>query len=273
MLLRVSFLFVLYLGSLNTAAPQSAPGVAESSKREPAPTGPRISFNYIHVDGPFIAMTFDDGPSQKLTPRLLSILADHHIKATFFVLGENVHEYPEIVARAAQEGHEIGSHSWSHPNLARMSDENVRSQLRRTDEAIKAAVGKSPTLFRPPYGALTTRQKRWIHDEFGYDIIMWDVDPFDWKRPGPTVVTSRIVKETRAGSIILSHDIHPPTIEAMPATFDQLQANGFRFVTVSELISRATPQPSKTTAEPASTMISPAEPTRADAVSTASPHD
>ena len=101
-----------------------------------------------------------------------------------------------------------------------MSDENVRRELKKTDDAITAACGVRPTLMRPPYGSITARQKRWIHDEFGYRIILWDVDPLDWKRPGPKVVTSRIVKETRSGSIVLSHDIHPGTIEAMPATFE-----------------------------------------------------
>jgi len=200
-----------------------------------------ITFNSVHVDGPYIAMTFDDGPSAALTPKLLDLLAAHHIKATFFVIGENVAEHPEIVARAAREGHEIASHSWSHPNFAKMSQESVRSQLQRTDDAIKSATGKSPTLMRPPYGSITEREKRWIHDEFGYDIILWDVDPLDWKRPGPAVVRNRILKETRPGSIVLSHDIHPGTIEAMPSTFDELEAKGFKFVTVSELIDMATP--------------------------------
>lgn len=206
---------------------------------------PHITFNYIHVDGPYIAMTFDDGPSEKLTPKLLDVLAQHHIHATFFVLGECVAEHPEITARAAKEGHEIANHSWSHPNLIKMSDESVRSQLRRTDDAIKSATGKAPTLFRPPYGSISARQKRWIHDEFGYATVIWDVDPFDWKRPGPMVVKNRILKETRAGSIILSHDIHPGTIEAMPATFDELQQKGFKLVTVSELIAMETPEPPK----------------------------
>lgn len=204
-----------------------------------------ITFNYIHVDGPYIAMTFDDGPSAKLTPKLLDLLAQHHIHATFFVLGECVAENPEITARAAREGHEIGNHSWSHPSFTKLSDDAARSQLRRTDEVIKSATGKSPTLFRPPYGSISARQKRWIHDEFGYDIVMWDVDPLDWKRPGPMVVKNRILKETRAGSIVLSHDIHPGTIEAMPATFDELEGKGFKFVTVSELISMHTPEPPK----------------------------
>jgi peptidoglycan-N-acetylglucosamine deacetylase len=226
------------------AAPKAVSPNAEKEAAPKSPASPKepaITFNSVHVDGPYIAMTFDDGPSAALTPKLLDLLAAHHIKATFFVIGENVAEHPEIVARAAREGHEIASHSWSHPNLAKMSQESIRSQLQRTDNAIKSATGKSPTLLRPPYGSITEREKRWIHDEFGYDIILWDVDPLDWKRPGPVVVRNRILKETRPGSIVLSHDIHPGTIEAMPSTFDELEAKGFKFVTVSELIDMATP--------------------------------
>ncbi len=215
---------------------------AEKNGRN-APGESNITFNSVHVAGPYIAMTFDDGPSATLTPKLLDLLAAHHIKATFFVIGENVAEHPEIVERATREGHEIANHSWSHPNFGKMSDEGVRRQLSRTDDAIKNATGVRPTLLRPPYGSITARQKRWIHDEFGYQIILWDVDPYDWKRPGPSVVCNRILKETRPGSIVLSHDIHSGTIEAMPSTFDQLQAKGFKFVTVSELIRMLVPQP------------------------------
>lgn len=207
-----------------------------------SPASARISFNYVHVDGPYIALTFDDGPQDKLTPKLLDLLAKHHIKVTFFVIGQNAAEHPDIVTRAASEGHEIGNHSWSHPNLAKMSDENVRRQLRQTDDVIKQATGKRPTLMRPPYGNLSARQKQWIHQEFGYRVVLWDVDPLDWKRPGPSVICNRIVKETRPGSIVLSHDIHPGTIEAMHDTLDQLEAKGFKFVTVSELISMAKPE-------------------------------
>src|SRR6187399_1964741 len=103
--------------SIEKNSPISAPAIVSS------PAQPQISFDSVHVDGPYIALTFDDGPSATLTPKLLDILAAHHIKATFFVLGEMVAEHPEIVARAVQEGHEIASHSWSHPNLAKMSQE------------------------------------------------------------------------------------------------------------------------------------------------------
>src|SRR2546423_14343695 len=220
--------FALAVGAESTPAKRTA---ARATRAEPEEPG--ITFNSVHVDGPYIAMTFDDGPSATLTPKLLDLLAAHHIKATFFVIGENVAEHPEIVARAAREGHEIGNHSWSHPNLAKMSDESVRKQLRQTDDVIKQATGKRPTVMRPPYGNLTARQKQWVHDEFGYRIVLWDVDPLDWKRPGPTVVRNRIVRETRSGSFVLSHHIHPGTIQAMLNTLDRLETKGLKFVTAS----------------------------------------
>ncbi len=205
----------------------------------------KFLWSECHVSGPYIAMTFDDGPSAKLTPHLLDILKERDMHVTFFVLGENAKPHPEILKRAVAEGHEIGNHSWDHPQLNKLSDEAVRSQLDRTREAITAAIGKPVTLMRPPYGALTKEQKRWVHEELGYKIILWDVDPLDWKRPGPSIVEDRILQGTRNGSIILSHDIHPGTVEAMPDTFDKLLAKGFKFVTVSELLAMDQPLPEK----------------------------
>ncbi len=235
-------------------APPATQAVERSSVSTPTPAAspaqPQVTYNSVYVDGPYIALTFDDGPHATLTPKLLDLLAAHRMKATLFVVGQNVVEYPDILRRAVREGHEIASHSWSHPNLGKMSDEAVRRELQKTDDAIVAATGKRPTLMRPPYGSITARQKRWIHEEFGYRIIIWDVDPLDWKRPGPSVVTSRILKETRPGSIILAHDIHPPTLDAMPATLDQLSRKGFKSVTVSDLLARAIAPPPKAVAVP-----------------------
>src|SRR5437667_6031352 len=249
--LRLCSLCVAVLVATRTfgAEPETPPQTPEKSGHK-ARAEQSITFNSVHTDGSYIAMTFDDGPSATLTPKLLDLLAARHIKATFFVIGENVAEHPEIVARAAREGHEIGNHSWSHPNFGKMSDQAVRRQLQQTDDAIKNATGERPTLMRPPYGSITAREKRWVHDEFGYRIILWDVDPYDWKRPGPAVVRNRILKETQPGSIVLSHDIHPGTIEAMPSTFNALEAKGFNFVTVSELIRMATPKPSHPSPQP-----------------------
>src|SRR6266480_2482662 len=170
------------------------------------------------------------------TPKLLEMAAKRHIKLTFFVLGECVEQNPTVLQREVAEGHEIGNHSWWHPNLAKLSDEAVRSQLQRTEDIIAKTAGVKPKLMRPPYGELTKRQRIWVNRDFGYKVILWDVDPLDWKRPGPSVVARRIIAGTRPGSIILSHDIHPPTIEAMPQVFDALLAQGFKFVTVSELL-------------------------------------
>jgi peptidoglycan-N-acetylglucosamine deacetylase len=234
----------------------SAPAVAPAA----SPVQLQITFNSVHVDGPYIALTFDDGPHATLTPKLLDLLAAHHMRATFFVVGQNAVDHPDILRRAIREGHEIANHSWSHPNLGKMSDEAVRRELEKTDDAIFAAIGKHPTLLRPPYGSITVRQKRWIHDDFGYRIIIWDVDPLDWKRPGPSVVCNRILKETRPGSIVLAHDIHPPTLEAMPATFDQLDRKGFKSVTVSELLAMATPVLPKPAAVPRASAIPAASP-------------
>src|SRR5436190_10543605 len=239
--MSVYLYFATVIAALGLGA-ESISATPDAARENPAaPEESSITFNSVHVDGPYIAMTFDDGPSAMLTQKLLDLLAAHHIKATFFVIGENVAEHPEIVARAAREGHEIGNHSWSHPNFGKMSDESVRRQLWQTDDAIKNAIGKRPTIMRPPYGSITAREKHWIHDELGYQIILWDVDPNDWKRPGPAVVRNRILKQTRPGSIVLSHDIHPGTVEAMPSTFDELEAKGFKFVTVSELLAMASP--------------------------------
>ena len=238
----------------------STPAAVATPAPVASPAQPQVTYNSVYVDGPYIALTFDDGPHATLTPRLLDLLAAHRMKATFFVVGQCVVDHPEILRRAVREGHEIASHSWSHPNLGQMSDEGVRRELQKTDDAIVAAIGKRPTLMRPPYGSITPRQKRWIHDEFGYRIILWDVDPLDWKRPGPSVVCNRILKETRPGSIVLAHDIHPPTLEAMPATFDQLSRKGFKSVTVSDLLAMAKTPPPKAVAVPRPSAIPAASP-------------
>src|SRR5436190_945335 len=245
------FSLVASFGIVAVRAAAVAPQTGEKSKLT-ATAEPGITFDWVHVDGPYVAMTFDDGPSAKLTPKLLDLLAAHHIKATFFLIGQNVAENPDIVTREVREGHEVANHSWSHPNLAKMSDDGVRDQLHKTEDAIRRASGNRPTLLRPPYGSITVRQKKWINQEFGYKIVLWDVDPLDWRRPGPNVVCNRIIKMARAGSIILAHEIHPVTIEAMPCVLIQFEAMGFKFVTVAELIGMQTPLPPKPSPSPKS---------------------
>jgi peptidoglycan/xylan/chitin deacetylase (PgdA/CDA1 family) len=226
----------VFLSALAAGAQDSSPSPTPSSAK-PA------TYAQARVDQPYIAMTFDDGPSAENTPRLLEMLKQRNIKATFFLIGQNAAANPDLVRRILAEGHEIGNHSWTHPQLSKLSDDRVTAEITKTQDAIKDASGFTPTLLRPPYGAITPRQREWIQNRFGLNIILWSVDPFDWKRPGASVITQRILSQTRPGAIILSHDIHKQTVDAMPATLDALIAKGYKFATVSQLIAMNKPKP------------------------------
>lgn len=187
---------------------------------------------------PYVAMTFDDGPHPQNTPRLLDMLRKRNIKATFYVIGGNVDRYPQIVRRIVSEGHEIGNHTYTHRKLTSLGASEVSKEMRRTQDAIVRAAGVRPRTMRPPYGALRTDQRNAVFSQFGYPTIMWSVDPQDWKRPGPSVVTNRILKAANNGAIILAHDLHAPTVTAMPGTFDGLLSRGFKFITVSQMLAQ-----------------------------------
>ena len=199
-----------------------------------------ISFSHVMVSGNYIAMTFDDGPHPSNTPRLLDMLSARNIKATFYVIGRSVDLYPNVVRRTVAEGHEIGNHSNTHRLLSKLSDEEVRSDLARCRDAVGRAAGVQPRTLRPPYGGLLQRQREMVHAEFGYPTILWSVDPLDWKRPGAGVISSRILAGASAGGIVLAHDLHSQTVDAMPATLDALLRRGFKFVTVSQLLAMKT---------------------------------
>ena len=221
-----------------------SPSIKKPALRNPSVNLPggqydssKISYSRVPTTAPYIALTFDDGPHPQNTPRLLDMLRERNIKATFYVVGRNVKLYPGIIRRIVAEGHEIGNHTLTHPNLSKMSNAAVRKELNTARDSIIATCGVKPRTMRPPYGALTTSQRSWIHSEYGYPTILWDVDPNDWKKPGASVVTSRILNGTRNGSIVLAHDLHKQTVDAMPATLNGLLKKGFKFITVSQLLS------------------------------------
>lgn len=222
------------------------------------PEAPRLTYTSVRVPGPYVAMTFDDGPHPQLTPRLLDMLKERGIKATFYLVGQNVAQYPEIVARMVAEGHEVGNHSWSHPFFTKMSETAVRSQLQRTHDAIVSASGVAPKTLRPPYGAITSSQKQWIAADYGYPTVLWSVDPMDWKNRDASLVSRRIVNGASQGAIILAHDIHKSTVDAMPTALDTLLAQGYKFETVSQLIrrSQAPVAPEPVAADPAAAPVS-----------------
>ncbi len=201
----------------------------------------RHSYTSCNVTDQSIAMTFDDGPHPQLTPRLLDMLKARNIKATFFVIGKNVEAYPEIAKRIVEEGHEIASHTWNHPALTKLSAARVKEEVDSTRQAIEQATGVTPKLIRPPYGAINAPLTKRLAEEFGNTVILWSVDPLDWKYRNSQRVMSQILDHTKPGAIVLSHDIHATTVNAMPDTLDALQAKGFTFVTVSELLTKDRP--------------------------------
>ena len=202
----------------------------------PAVTANKVVYNRCEVPAPVVALTFDDGPNPDHTPRLLDMLKARNIKATFFMVGRCVVTWPHIVKRIADEGHEVANHSWSHPMLTALSTTGLDSQMKRTHDAIVKACGKVPAHYRPPYGAIRANQRKHLYDTYGYSTIIWDVDPLDWKNRKAQTVKDRILAQTKSGSIILCHDIHGTTVDAMPATLDELKARGYQFATVSQLI-------------------------------------
>jgi peptidoglycan/xylan/chitin deacetylase (PgdA/CDA1 family) len=255
---RGFMLLAATLSGCSSAAPPSPQAAAvktpsNSNYRTPAIQGPvprnpdmpftsdfpgsaGISFSRVPVSGNYIAMTFDDGPHPQNTTRLLDILRARNVKATFYVIGRSVDLYPQVVRRTVAEGHEIGNHSHTHRLLSKLSDSEVRMEMARCQDAVQRAAGVRMRTMRPPYGGLLQRQREMVHAEFGYPTILWSVDPLDWKRPGPGVVASRILSGTTAGAIVLSHDLHSQTVDAMPSTIDGLLRRGFQFVTVSQLL-------------------------------------
>ncbi|MFC4005903.1 polysaccharide deacetylase family protein [Nonomuraea purpurea] len=184
-----------------------------------------------------MALTFDDGPGP-YTDKLLRTLAAHHARATFFVIGQNVVAHRGVLRRTAEAGHEIGNHTWSHPDLTRLSPARVRSQLTRTDRAIKSVTGTVPTLVRPPYGALNKS----VRKQTRRPLVLWSVDTLDWLRRNSARVARSARKSVRPGSVILFHDIHPTTVRAIPRVLKDLSKRGYTFVTVSELFNAHPPR-------------------------------
>ncbi len=201
------------------------------------PADAKITYSQTHTPGKVIAITFDDGPSPQNTPRLLDMLKERHIKATFFLIGKSAATWPDIVKRIVAEGHEVANHSWTHPQFTKIGTAKTMEELQLTHDAIIKACGVTPIMFRPPYGAATLTQKKAIHERFGYTCVLWDVDPEDWKSPKSVEkVHDQVIGQTRPGSIILCHDIHKETVDAMPVVLDELKAKGYQFCTVTQII-------------------------------------
>lgn len=182
-----------------------------------------------------VAFTFDDGPGA-YTEELLDAFKKYDGRATFFVIGQNVGQFPKVVQREIDEGHQVGNHSFSHPSLDKVSDERVKEEINKTNAAIaKAANGYKPNMVRPPYGATNKRVQK-LFQEMGLSAIIWNLDTRDWESRNADKVYKKIMECAEDGDIILQHDIHKPTVEGVKRALADLHKKGFKFVTVEELL-------------------------------------
>jgi peptidoglycan/xylan/chitin deacetylase (PgdA/CDA1 family) len=177
-----------------------------------------------------VYLTFDDGPRYPNTERVLDILADFEVAATFFVVGQNVEASPELAARVVEVGHAIGNHSHSHPDLTILGDEAVSNEIGMTQRAIRDATGVWPTLMRPPYGSSDERVDRLIED-WQLRKVLWDVDSEDWEAPGIATLIDRVCDNTRDEYVVLLHDgiRSHRTYYALPVILERLLDRGTTF--------------------------------------------
>src|SRR5712692_826153 len=229
-------------------SPQTPLSYSQSSRRRTHPLPrqtPQITtklFTYPVYYGnphvPEIALTFDDGPNPVYTPQILAILQAYKIKATFFDVGYLVKDYPNIVRQEFLQGHTIGNHSWSHPQLTRLSATGIFSQLVSTSDAIQSVIGTRPTIFRPPYGSFN----RIVLSQairLNLSTIIWNNEAHDWATPGVNVIARRILNLAQDGGIILLHDgggFRAQTVAALPIIITTLRQRGFTFVTIPQLL-------------------------------------
>lgn len=209
-----------------------------------APTYPAL-YHQGATDRKKVALTFDDGPDPAWTPKILDVLKARGVKATFFVVGRNAEQYPELIRRIVAEGHEIGNHSYTHGNLAEMPEWRQRLELGSTERLIEAETGRSTTLFRPPYNADATPSDvselaplAFAEHAMGYTVVLEKIDPQDWARPGVETIVRRVKEQRREGGIILLHDAggdRSQTLAALPLILDWLVERGDSVVAMSEL--------------------------------------
>lgn len=185
-----------------------------------------------------VALSFDDGPDINATPKILKILRQYNLRATFFSIGQHVEAYPQITREVYAEGHTIGNHSWNHPDLTTLSPDQVSWQLDYTSQIIQKTIGIKPLLMRPPYGAINRLAHIQIENA-GMLPVLWNVDTEDWKLAGVDSIVQKAMSEVKNGSIILMHDgggERSQTIAALPIIITKLQHQGYKIVSMQQLL-------------------------------------
>ncbi|WP_276351491.1 polysaccharide deacetylase family protein [Cohnella caldifontis] len=200
--------------------------------------------NEVILRGPrrrAVALTFDDGPDDLWTPKVLDALARLKVPGTFFVVGQRCERVPKVLDRISRERHAIGNHSWNHANLSKLRAEAIRSQISRTNATIRRLTGKTPDMLRPPYGAISDAVVNEARSA-GMKIILWNVDSLDWMQLNGEQVSANILSNVSPGSVILQHSAGGTgqnlqgTVDALPDVVGSLRERGYRFLTVPELL-------------------------------------
>ncbi|MFJ9715544.1 polysaccharide deacetylase family protein [Streptomyces sp. NPDC101213] len=205
-------------------------------RAEPASTARAARFGTVDCrEAKCVALTFDAGPSEN-SARLLDVLKEKQVPATFFLLGErHIEKYPRLVTRMAAEGHEVANHTWDHRILTELTPEEIREELERPNREIERLTGRRPTLMRPPQG----RTDDTVHEvcrELGLAEVLWSVTAKDYTTEDPELIRNRVLEQTERDGIILLHDIYAGTVPAVPGIVDALKERGYVFVTVPQLL-------------------------------------
>ncbi|MCX7780091.1 MAG: polysaccharide deacetylase family sporulation protein PdaB [Negativicutes bacterium] len=201
-------------------------------------SGP-IAIAGTRTDHKVVALTFDHSWGNKFTPSILDTLKQNNVRVTFFIMGPWAKKFPEVAKRMVADGHEIASHGYRHENYGDMTPEWVKEDIQKSHELIKEVTGVEPHLIRPPNGHYSQKSLK-ATDEMGYKTIIWNVDSLDWKNPGRDVIIERVMKRVKPGAIILMHASDTPvqTADALPILLQKLKAEGYRIVTVGELLNK-----------------------------------
>ncbi|WP_261378411.1 polysaccharide deacetylase family protein [Paenibacillus agilis] len=231
-------------------APELAGGPENKNRNTQPLTLEQLRKKYrsnFHFSGPStpprVALTFDDAPDQLFTPRVLDVLKEYKVKATFFVVGNRAQKHPDIIDRIVKEGHILGNHTYNHPNLAKVSNTVFQREVSDTQQTIKKLTGKTMRYLRPPYGNITEEQIKWLVSN-KISIVNWNVDSLDWKGLNADQVVANVMGDVRAGSIVLQHSAGGEgedlsgTVQALPRIIKQLRDQGIELVTVPELLQK-----------------------------------
>ena len=206
---------------------------AEAVAVEPASVLPALPAPEPRADGKNVALTFDDGPHPRYTEKILEILKQNGVPATFFLVGKQMERYPDLVRKIARDGHEIGNHTYSHPDLTTLTKMELTAELKKTGDLAESITSEKMRYFRPPGGHYNPAVVE-TAEELGYKMALWTVFPKDHASPPVNVIEERVLKEVKPNGVVLLHSGIENTLRALPDLIVALRKEGFRFVKLSE---------------------------------------